>query len=196
MPALVSRCLALGWLALLVGPLGCARSEPVAALSVVVVDDRGEALAEVALVLLARGTARVGQRDGALLARSDARGRASLQHAQLSQGTSLSVRCPEAYRPAAPVPLAAGALPRTLQFVCRPRLRTLALVAYAPGSAGALLRADAQGLGRIAPDGTLHTVLRRAPGTRVALTLETEPARTRTIEVHDRDEIILFDTGL
>ena len=187
MPAL-SRCLALAWLALLVGPLGCARSEPPAAVSVVVVDDRGEALAEVALVLL-------GQRDDALLGRSDAQGRASLERGQLSQGMSLSVRCPEAYRPAAPVSLAAGSLPRTLQFVCRPRLRTLALVAYAPGSTGALLRADAQGLGRIAPDGTLHTVLRRAPGSRVALTLETQPAHTRTIEVQDRDEIILFDTA-
>ena len=179
----LTRCLALAWLVLLGGPLGCARSEP-ALLEVVVVDDRGEALAEVPL-----------QRDGALLARSDAHGRARFERERLTRGTSLAARCPEAYRPAAPVSLAAGSLPRTVQFVCRPRLRTLALIAYAPGSQGALLRADAQSLGRIAADGTLHTVLRREPGASVTLTLESEPAHTRSIEVRDRDEIILFDTA-
>lgn len=162
--------------------VACSSASPVDGLRVSVVDDRGEALAEVPIALDARP-----------LARSDMHGAAQLSPRVLARGAALSAQCSQAYRAPTPVLLPhATELPRRLQFVCRPRLRTLAVVAYAPSALGAMLRADEQPIGRIAPDGTLHAVLRRPPGASFTLALEGRDLR-RPVSVRDRDEIILFD---
>lgn len=160
----------------------CSSAPAAHGVRVSVVDDRGEALAEVPIVLDVRA-----------LARSDIHGVAQLGQRALAAGGALRAQCPQAYRAPTPVSLLRGvALPRRLQFVCRPRLRTLAVVAYAPDAQGAMLRADEQPIGRIAADGTLHAVLRRPPGASFTLALESGGLR-RPVSVRDRDEIIVFD---
>lgn len=183
MPSL-TRAMSWGWLLAVVLALwlvGCARDSE-RELELLVVDDRGEGLAEVLV-----------RADGDPLARSGADGKLTAVRARLKPGGSLTAECPEAYRPAAPLALSEPLLPRSLQLVCRPRLRTLAVVAYAPHAVGALLRADAQALGRVAPDGTLHAVLRRPPGVTVELRLEAEAELRRSVAVRDRDEIVVID---
>jgi hypothetical protein len=160
----------------------CASPPLASSVRVSVVDDRGEALAEVPIALGAR-----------VLAHSDVHGAAQLGQHALAAGGALRAQCPQAYRSAKSVALSHGAaLPRRLQFVCRPRLRTLAVVAYAPGAQGAMLRADQQALGRVAADGTLHAVVRRAPGASFTLALEGGGV-VQAVSVRDRDELIFFD---
>jgi hypothetical protein len=161
--------------------LGACSQQGTRELELTVVDDRGEALAEVPV-----------HADTRLLAHSDAAGKLRLPADRLPPNAKLVATCPEAYRPAEALSLAQPRSP-SLQFVCRPRLRTLAVVAYAPTAVGALLRADAQALGRVAPDGTLHAVLRRPPGASFQLSLESHPALTRRVQVRDRDEIVVLD---
>jgi hypothetical protein len=166
----------LGWLS------ACSTEPSSGGVRVSVVDDRGEALAEVPIAL-----------DTRVLARSDVHGAAQFGPRSLAAGGVLRAQCPQAYRPATSASLRKGApWPRRLQFVCRPRLRTLAVVAYAPSAQGAMLRADQQALGRIAADGTLHAVVRRAPGASFTLALESG-GPNQAVSVRDRDEIILFD---
>jgi hypothetical protein len=176
--------LVLGWLSACAATSGPGAGMP--ALEVSVVDDRGEALAEVPI-----------HAHGRELGRSGPSGTTQLPRASLRPGGRLAAECPEAYRPAAPVVLPSDAtllpLPHRVQFVCRPRLRTLALVAYAPTARGSLVQADAQPLGRVGNDGTLHAVLRRPPGAVLTLSLETAPRQVRRITIGDRDEILLFD---
>lgn len=168
---------------LLTGLIGCAPAPGSGPLELSLVDDRGEPLAEAAFLV-----------DGKPVARSDAHGGARLAAHQLRDDSQLGAACPEAYRPAPPVRLASGrARPPRLQFVCRPRLRMLAVVAFAPGAQGAPLRADGQVLGRVAADGTLHAVLRRPPGAALTLTLEATPGLIQAVRVRDRDEIVLLD---
>lgn len=171
-----ARFLLFAWLC------ACSTASTPGRLRVSVVDDRGEALAEVPIWQ--------GDREWA---RTDTDGLVLLEGRALAAGGALRAQCPPAYRAPTAVSLPDGAvLPRRLQFVCRPRLRTLAVVAYAPAAQGAMLRADQQALGRIAADGTLHAVVRRPPGASFTLALE-GAASTQAVAVRDRDEIILFD---
>lgn len=179
MSALTRTLCLLTWLHALSSLAACTRDAR--DLELIVVDDRGEALAEVAL-----------HADGDTVGRSDAEGKLRLPSSHWQQGATLQAECPEAYRAARPQRVEARAK-GPLQFVCRPKLRTLAVVAHAPGAVGALLRADGQPLGRVAADGTFHAVLRRAPGASFQLTLEAQPALTRRVQVRDRDEIVLLD---
>jgi len=181
-------------------------------LVVYVRDDSGEALAEVPVLLSGRA---LGVTDGqGRLVRSLALGPAAQQ---------VQAQCPEAYRTAAPRTLdLAGLRPRggarfdlavllargTARFdgsrrevalLCRPRLRTIALVVHAPSASGLTLRADHKPVGRLDEDGVLHVILRRPPGAKVALTLDPRapalpgPAQTSTLFVEDRDRVVLFE---
>src|SRR5688572_12933121 len=170
------------WLAAPLLALCLAACHERGAIELSVVDDRGETLAEVPI-----------RADGELVARSDADRSVKISRERLQGRAALHAECPEAYRPASPQTLTQQRLPRQLQFVCRPRLRTLGVVAYAPSAPGAALRADAQSLGRVAADGTLHAVLRRPPGAAVQLSLDTDPPLTQLVKVRDRDEIVFVD---
>jgi hypothetical protein len=89
-----------------------------------------------------------------------------------------------------------------LSFRCRPALRELVVVVRAPGGEGLWLRADGEPVGRVATDGTLHAIVRRAPGSEVRLLLDTGelpllPANpVRELRVADRDELVVFDQAL
>lgn len=171
-------------------------SEGARLLRVVVRDDRGSALSNVpveveglsATTTAADGSARVSLGlEGAPRAR-------------------VAVICPAAYRPVEPRHVvrtrALSSSTLELAFVCRPRLRTLAVVVRAIGGEGLVLRADGEALGQVAADGTLHVVLERPPGSELRLLLDTadravtprNPARE--LRVADRDELIVFDEQL
>lgn len=143
-------------------------------------DDGGEPLAEVPV-----------HAGGRLLGATDAQGRLRT----LGMSAGVLARCPEAYRPLPPQ-RAKDAVGATLTFVCRPRLRTIALVVHAPAARGLTLRADDQGLGRVDEHGLLHAVVRRAPGTKVSLSLAergSPPLAQRELLVEDRDRVVLFE---
>jgi hypothetical protein len=91
--------------------------------------------------------------------------------------------------------------------VCRPKLRTIALVVHAPSARGLLVRADQQSLGRIDDQGVLHAVLRKAPGSTLSLAVERAVeahapseaprlASRQALVVEDRDRVVLFDPVL
>lgn len=182
-------------LALLAGCGGLPDTPP-RALIVEVTGEEGQPLAEVPVEL-----------DGLTVTRTSRDGRA-----RISLGPSgaprvrLGVLCPRDYRALEPRHVArssrgASAL-LSLSFACLPKLRSLVVVARAPGGEGLTLRADGEPLGTIGPDGTLHAVLLRAPESDVRLLLETgalalsprDPARL--VRVTDRDEIVVFDQPL
>jgi hypothetical protein len=176
------------WLGVTLGLGRCAKPSE---LVVYVRDDNGGALAEVPVLA-----------NDAPLGVSDAQG--TLRVARAVRGAlRVVVRCPEAYRAATaqrfdPLSSQAG-----LFFVCRPKLRTLALVVHAPSAAGLLVRADAQSLGRLDAQGLLHAVLRRPPGSTLALALVARadeegapPSATEKLVVEDSDRIVLFDPTL
>jgi hypothetical protein len=182
-PALLVFATAWLLVAMLVGLSAGPPSRPELVLSVR--DDSGGPLAEVPVLA-------AGRRLGA----SDAQG--SFRYALAPrERLRVEVRCPEAYRPAPPQAFVLPEAAQPLVFICRPRLRTLAVVALAPSARGLMLRAGAQNLGRIDDSGVLHAVLRRAPGSTVLLSLEgralAEVSATRTLVVEDRDGIVLFD---
>lgn len=187
---LVARVLAPGFAVLAAAWLvvaSCAEHEAhePRAVDVTASDDSGEPLAEVTIEVAkrARGT-------------SDARGKLRLA---LRPEELVRVRCPEAYRPAQAQPASAADGRGALPFVCRPRLRTIAVVVSAPAARGLVLRADAQSLGRVDDRGLLHAVLKRAPGSTLSLSLAArgaereQPFATRTLQVEDRDRIVLFE---
>lgn len=150
-----------------------------------VTDDHGEPLAEVPVEVHQH-----------IVASTDGEGRAAVSVAVVGNGgASIRALCPEAYRPSDPRVLAAnGAAPQLLQFQCRPRLRTLAVVVNAPSAIGAALQADGRPLGKVGTDGTLHAVLKRRPGSQLRLLLDAPAARAvKELVVPDRDEIVLFD---
>jgi hypothetical protein len=153
---------------------------------VVVRDDGAEPLAEVTI-----------EAAGRVLGMTDAQGQLQLA---LPPETTVDARCPEAYRPVAAQRVVAERERGVLTFVCRPRLRTIAVVVSAPAARGLTLRADAQSLGRVDDQGLLHAVLRRAPGSKLSLSLAARSAdreevfATRTLEVEDRDRVVVFDT--
>jgi hypothetical protein len=155
---------------------------PLRELTITVRDDGGEPLAEVTV-----------ETGGRALGATDAHGSLKLA---LRAAISVSVRCPEAYRPAPPQRVKADSGPSALSFVCRPRLRTIAIVVSAPEARGLSLRADAQNLGRVDDQGLLHAVLKRAPGSTLSISLSARGGQafaTRTLLVEDRDRIVLFD---
>lgn len=144
-------------------------------------DDGGEPLAEVPV-----------HAAGRLLGATDAQGR--LRSVLTPEGQVVA-RCPEAYRPVPPRD-ATEARSGTLTFVCRPRLRTIAVVVRAPAARGLTLRADEQSLGRLDEQGLLHAIVRRAPGTQLSLLLAgrgAEPVARQTLAVEDRDRVVLFE---
>jgi hypothetical protein len=179
------------WLGVALGLDWFAQPSALGELIVQVRDDSGGALAEVAVLT-----------DDALLGVSDAQGK--LRVARKMRGVlHVEVRCPEAYRAAAAQRFDPGSSRSGLLFVCRPKLRTLALVVHAPAAAGQLVRAGAQSLGRVDAQGLLHAVLRRPPGSTLALSLVARAedegalsASTKTLVVEDRDRIVLFDPTL
>jgi hypothetical protein len=165
-------------------------------LRVVVSDDRGVPLPGVpveiegisAMTTALDGTARVSLgREGAARAR-------------------VGVACPEQYRPVEPRHVArtrsGSSSMLELAFVCRPRLRTLVVVARITGGEGLVLRADGEALGRVGSDGTLHATVQRAPDSDLRLMLDTadrpltprNPARE--LRIADRDELLVFDEQL
>jgi hypothetical protein len=96
----------------------------------------------------------------------------------------------------------AGAATLELTFVCRPRLRTVLVVARVSGGEGLTLRADGAPLGTVDADGTLHARLQRPPDSDLRLMLDTgqralspqNPARE--IRLGDRDELVVFEEQL
>jgi hypothetical protein len=146
-------------------------------------DDGAEPLAEVAVLAA-----------GPSLGTTDAQG---MLRRVLAHGARIQVQCPEAYR--ALPPQMFDAERAVLTFVCRPKLRTIAVVVHAPAAPGLTLRADQQNLGRLDDQGILHAVLRRAPGSTLWLSLEksvSEPSAavaTRKLIVEDRDRVVLFE---
>ncbi len=144
-------------------------------------DDGGEPLAEVPLYA-----------SGRLIGATDAHGRL---RRVLAPRADVVARCPEAYRPSPPQTVK-DAAHATLTFVCRPRLRTIAVVVHAPAARGLPLRADEQSLGRVDEQGLLHAVVRRAPGTKLSLLLAERgalPVARRELRVEDRDQVVLFE---
>ena len=115
----------------------------------------------------------------------------------------VAVRCGDGQRevPARQVQrtCAEASAPLELSFLCRPRVRTLAVVVRAPGGQGLLVRADGEPLGRIEADGTLHGILSRAPDAELRLSIDTgelpltprEPVHV--VQIPDRDELVVFD---
>lgn len=176
--------------------LGCRVGSPRETLriDVQVSDDQGDALSEVP-VSVDEVPAKV----------TDASGKVSLTvSAPLDRRLRIRAKCPEAYRPSEPRPVStAGAALLELRFQCRPRLRTLAVVVNAPAGAGLIVRADGEPIGKVAGDGTLHAVLKRAPEAELRLTLDTSTAPllrpqspVQDVLVPDRDEIVVFDQPL
>jgi hypothetical protein len=173
------------------------RPSAAAQLSVQVRDDGGGPLAEVQV-----------RAAGHVLGATDAEGGLRAGLAGNLRNATIEVQCPEAYRAAAAQTLAPSAAQPSLTFVCRPRLRTIALVVHAPSARGLLVRADQQSLGRIDDQGVLHAVLRKAPGSTLWLAVETRAASAhapneasslaarRALVVEDRDRVVLFDPVL
>lgn len=190
------RAIALLLLAALSGCSIAPPAEGARLLRVVVRDDRGSVLSNVpveveglaATTTAADGTARVSLgSEGAPRAR-------------------VAVICPADYRPVEPRHVvrtrALSSTTLELAFVCRPRLRTLAIVVRAVGGEGLVLRADGEALGQVAADGTLHVVLERPPESELRLLLDTSDRAlvprnpTRELRVADRDELVVFDEQL
>jgi hypothetical protein len=152
------------------------------ALVVEVREDSGEPLAEVPI-----------HASGRPLGVTDATG--SLRR-PLAAPVSVVARCPEAYRQARAQIVSKSSTDSQLTFVCRPRLRTIAVVVHAPFARGLTLRADEQSLGRVDEQGLLHAVVRRAPGTQLSLLLAergAQPLARRTVPIEDRDQVVLFE---
>jgi hypothetical protein len=189
------------------------QTPPAAQLHVHVHDDGGGPLAEVQV----RTAGRVlGATDAAGSFRARvvvlAGGSARFDQVRVHGAAAVEVQCPEAYRTAAAQTLALAAAELSLSFVCRPKLRTVALVVHAPSARGSVVRADQQSLGRIDDEGVLHAVLRKAPGSTLSLAVETHasevPASARApsespiravrqeLVVEDRDSVVLFDPAL
>lgn len=176
--------------------VACQRASEVvpARLDVTVLDDTKQALADVSISV--NGTA-VGKtaRDGS----------STLHLAPSSAGhVRLAVECPEAYRAASArtLTLTSGQQLK-LGFECRPKLRTLAVVVNAPHGEGLPVLADGEPIGRVAKDGTLHAVLRRAPEAELRLMLDTATVPllhpqnpVEDLLVPDHDDIIVFDQPL
>lgn len=157
-------------------------------------DDGAEPLAEVTVLAA-----------GPRLGTTDAQG---MLRRVLAHGARVQVQCPEAYRSLPAQTFDAGRA--VLTFVCRPKLRTIAVVVHAPAAPGhtlfcspadprASIRADQQSLGRLDDQGILHAVLRRPPGSTLSLSLEASSGEssaavaTRKLVVEDRDRVVLFE---
>lgn len=177
--------------------LACACNAPVGrALTVVAHDERGLALPRLAVEI-----------DGVPVTRTDRDGRARISLGTEGQARArIAVGCPEGSRESSPryvARQAEGASARIeLSFVCRPALRTLAVVVRAVGGAGSVLRVDGEPLGTVASDGTLHAVVQRAPDTELQLMLDTGTLSVRPrnplreFRLADRDELLVFDQPL
>ena len=188
--SLVARMWA--WALLLASACAHPAPESQIELQIIVQDDTGTALSGVPISI-----------DGAQVTLSDRQGRArALVHGSAAGRVHVSARCPTTHRPSAPraVPLGAQAKALTLELLCKPSQRTLAVVVRAPGGEGAVVRADGEPVGRIDAEGVLHALLSRPPDSAVRLTIDTsEHPRllpqhpVREVQVADRDEIVVFD---
>lgn len=177
---------------------GCSRSraEEPRLILVRAQDDHGAAIVGAAVDVEGIATVRTGD-DGTARVSLSARG---------SPRARVGVTCPTAYRPLDPRHVVrqptAGSTPLELSFICRPKLRTVVVVARAAGGAGLVLRADGAPLGTLGSDDTLHAVLRRPPDSDLRLVLDTgerpliprQP--TRELRIADRDEVVVFDQPL
>lgn len=191
------RLVMLACMALLAGS-GCASSRAEAPRLILVraQDDHGTAIVGAAVDVEGIATVRTAA-DGTARVSLSARG---------SPRARVGVTCPAAYRPLEPRHVlrqpTAGSTPLELSFVCRPKLRTLVVVARAEGGAGLVLRADGAPVGTLGSDDTLHAVLRRPPDSDLRLLLDTgerplTPRQpTRELRVADRDEVVVFDQPL
>lgn len=196
MPAVSSIALLLLSCAVLSACPAASPSEGARLLRVVVRDDRGQALPDVPVEV-----------EGLSATSTAADGSASISLGPTGAPRArVAVNCPAAYRAVEPRHVvrtrALSSSTLELAFVCRPRLRTLAVVVRAVGGEGLVLRADGEALGEVAADGTLHVVLERPPESELRLMLDTgdrpltprNPARE--LRVADRDELVVFDEQL
>jgi hypothetical protein len=196
------RAVTLGFCLALMGiPYGSACSSPLepqeALISLIVRDERGRALANTALEI-----------DGVLAMHTDAQGRARVTlQGRRPKRVHLQVRCPHGHQAVEPrsVPVSPHGRqpPLELDFVCRPASRSLLIVVRAPLASGLPVLADGASIGSVGPDGTLHALLQRPPGSELRLTLDTsaEPRLApqqpvREITVGDSDELVVFDQTL
>jgi len=188
----MTRCWLLGWL-LSLAACAASRAPQEAHFQLTVQDDQGEPQANVPVVI-----------DGAQVASTDAHGEASVIFQANANRARLAVMCPAGFLSPEPrsVPLARTGRqpPLELQLTCRPEQRSLLLVVRAPQAIGLPVLADGEVIGHVAEDGTLHAILRRAPGSELRVTLDTSAKPqllpqhpVREISVGDRDELIVFD---
>lgn len=187
----------LAWLALGAAGSACTHDVPTArVVRIQVTDDDARPLAGVPIEL-----------DGISATKTGTDGSARISLAPTGPARArIGVACPTGSREVAPRhvlrALAGDAARLELTFLCRPALRTLAVVLRAPGGAGLWLRADGEPLGRVAADGTLHATLERAPESELRLLLDTgdRPVSPRNpvhqVRVADRDELVVFDQPL
>ena len=178
--------------------LGCGQPTALAPrlVQVRVEDDRGAALAGVAVELdgiIATTTGRDGVARVSLGADGMPRAR-------------VAVLCPPKFRSLAPRHIArlrtGSAPPLELSFRCRPKLRTVVVVARVTNGEGLMVRADGAPIGTIGTDGTLHARLLRPPQSDLRLMVDTadraltprNPARE--FRIADQDELLVFDERL
>jgi hypothetical protein len=171
-------------------------ASPSRSLFVLVTDDDARPLPHVGIEIDGIAATRTG-RDGSV--------RISLASEGGARARILA-RCPAGTREAEPrhVARSVSGAPAALQltFVCLPALRNVVVVVRAPGAEGLWLRADGLPVGRVAPDGTLHAIVSRAPESDLTLVLDTGtlPVVPRNpalaLRVGDRDELVVFDQAL
>jgi hypothetical protein len=180
---------ALTWLVVALAARELTRDTRPTELAVQVRDDGGDPLAEVSVTFADRA-----------LGTTDAQGALRVSLVEPARSGPIRALCPEAYRSASAQTLQAANARAAHTFVCRPKLRTLAVVVQREQARGFTLRADRQNLGRLDDHGILHAVVRRPPGSTLSLTLEarageaSDAAVTRRVLVEDRDRVVLFDS--
>jgi hypothetical protein len=142
--------------------------------------------------------------DGRFAGQTDVDGRLDLHVPVQASRVRVAVRCPEGFHASEPrsVALRRGgrSLPLQLAFDCRPSQRSLLLIVRAPEASGTPVLVDGELLGSVAADGTLHALIRRAPGVEVRVSLDTSSAPRlmpadpmREFAIRDQDEIVVFD---
>lgn len=138
----------------------------------------------------------------AVLAESDASGRARLRLPAGDAVLDVTVRCPDGYRsPAAPLsvrvlpvrPLAGGRAAAGTIAICRPLLRDVAVVVSTRGVAGCPVLVDGVEMGRTDGSGFAHVLVRAHPESTMELVVRAPGASswqgTRTLHVEDRDHV-------
>lgn len=183
------------WLVLLIlASCGVEQAPVPARLDVVVVDDSKASLANVAVSVNGHAAGKTSH-DGTITL-----------HAVPPHGghVRVAVECPDGHRAASARALTISAGQQlNLAFECRPTLRTLAVVVNAPQAEGLTVLADGEAIGRVAKDGTLHAVLKRAPESELRLLIDTATAPLlhpqnpiEDLLVPDHDDIVVFNQPL